>query len=263
MRKLGILLVTFGTSNSNTFHRGIKHIEQRVMEAFQDQTVYTAFTSSKERQLLQEKSGIKVYSVEESIHRIQEERIHKIVIQPLYIQKGLEYRKMMKEIEDYKDKTIKIIVASPLLEQKSDCEYIIDGLKKVLPRLETNEAIIFMGHGTKHHCGQERILIKNMFMQVGLKNWHMAFLEEQPYIWDIVNIIKQYKYKRIYLTPFLIVVGKHVLKDMVGEKESTWERILINEGYEVEVILRGLGEYEFVSELVIAHIHEAIEEREV
>ena len=43
--------------------------------------------------------------------------------------------------------------------------------------------------------------------------------------------------------PFMIVSGDHASNDMAGLGQDSWKNNFINEGFEVECIMKGLGEY--------------------
>ena len=57
----------------------------------------------------------------------------------------------------------------------------------------------------------------------------------------------------------MMVAGEHAKNDMVGEETTSWVNILNKAGYDVEVILKGLGEYDFITQLIFEHIKNAKE----
>ena len=64
--------------------------------------------------------------------------------------------------------------------------------------------------------------------------------------------------KKAVLMPFMLVAGDHAKNDMAGEEDS-WKSRLEEEGYEVRVILKGLGELEGIRKIFLEHIEEAAE----
>ena len=64
--------------------------------------------------------------------------------------------------------------------------------------------------------------------------------------------------KKVALMPFMLVAGDHAKNDMAGDEDS-WKSELEEEGYEVRVILKGLGEFEGIRKIFIKHIEEAAE----
>ena len=45
---------------------------------------------------------------------------------------------------------------------------------------------------------------------------------------------------------------------MVGDEEDSWKTVFKSEGFEVETVLRGLGEYEAIQAMYVAHVGDAI-----
>ncbi len=62
--------------------------------------------------------------------------------------------------------------------------------------------------------------------------------------------------KKVVLMPFMFVAGDHAKNDMAGEEDS-WKSELEEKGYEVRVILKGLGEFEGIRKIFAEHIEEA------
>jgi len=60
------------------------------------------------------------------------------------------------------------------------------------------------------------------------------------------------------LLPLMIVAGDHASNDMAGDEEGSWKDVFTKAGYEVECVLTGLGQYEGVQQMIVAHAGEAI-----
>jgi len=48
---------------------------------------------------------------------------------------------------------------------------------------------------------------------------------------------------------------------MASEDDDSWKSILEREGFQVEVCLRGLGEYKLIQDIFLEHLGEIIGER--
>lgn len=57
----------------------------------------------------------------------------------------------------------------------------------------------------------------------------------------------------------MVVAGDHANNDMAGDEEDSWKSIFEAEGYEVQCLLRGLGENEAIRQLYIEHAQKAID----
>ena len=76
---------------------------------------------------------------------------------------------------------------------------------------------------------------------------------------DIIALVKAGNYKRVVLEPLMIVAGDHANNDMAGDEEGTWKTAFEAEGYDVECVLKGLGEMEDIQKLFVKHAKEAID----
>ncbi|MBQ1464661.1 MAG: sirohydrochlorin cobaltochelatase, partial [Ruminococcus sp.] len=59
--------------------------------------------------------------------------------------------------------------------------------------------------------------------------------------------------------PLMVVAGDHAHNDMAGDEEDSWKSVFEAEGYEVECLLRGLGENEAIRQLYTEHAQAAID----
>jgi sirohydrochlorin cobaltochelatase len=56
----------------------------------------------------------------------------------------------------------------------------------------------------------------------------------------------------------MIVAGDHANNDMAGDEEDSWKSILQEEGYTVQPVLRGLGQYPGIQAMFVRHAGEAV-----
>jgi len=63
--------------------------------------------------------------------------------------------------------------------------------------------------------------------------------------------------KKIFLMPFMLSAGNHVVNDMTGAEETSHKSILQNAGFEVETFLQGLGENKKIRELYLKRTADA------
>ena len=57
----------------------------------------------------------------------------------------------------------------------------------------------------------------------------------------------------------MVVAGDHARNDLAGAEEDSWDSILQAEGFETEVILKGLGEIDAIAEMFVNHLKSAQE----
>ena len=74
---------------------------------------------------------------------------------------------------------------------------------------------------------------------------------------DVMNAVKSGGYKKVILEPLMVVAGDHANNDMAGDEDS-WKTAFEDEGFEVECLLRGLGENEAIRQIYVDHAQAAI-----
>ena len=57
----------------------------------------------------------------------------------------------------------------------------------------------------------------------------------------------------------MVVAGDHANNDMAGDEEDSWKSQFEAADYEVECILKGLGELPAIREIYVAHTQAAID----
>ena len=114
-----------------------------------------------------------------------------------------------------------------------------------------------MGHGTEHPAHSAYCALDYMFDQEDMKIY-VGTVEGYPEIDEVFKRLKRDNIKKIYLTPFMLVAGDHATNDMASDEEDSWKTRFEAAGYKVEIIFKGLGEYEGVQQRFITHAKESI-----
>ena len=76
--------------------------------------------------------------------------VYKRQVQTLHIICGEEFNKLKEQVESYKDKFEKIILGRPLLTYIEDYKETVEAIENQIPKMNEQEAVVFMGHGTFH-----------------------------------------------------------------------------------------------------------------
>lgn len=257
MKDKAILLVSFGTSHLETKKKTLDHLKEVVTERFQEEKVYEAYTSKCIIRILKERENQEIDSVREALDKIRMEGRTRLIIQPTHLLYGIEYETIVDAIRQYKDWFDEVFLGTPLCSYTRDYQVVVEQLPKVFKALKEREALILMGHGTKHPSNACYGALNDMFRYSEHPDTYLGTVEAYPTIEDIIQRIAGKGYQKVYLAPFMMVAGEHAKNDMAGESPSSWEAQLKNAGYEVEVILKGLGEYPFIEDLLCEHIKTA------
>lgn len=250
-------MVSFGTIHKDTREKTIEVIEQEIQELMPEYELYRAFTSKIIIKMIQKKEGIRVCTVEEAMEKIHEDGIREIIVQPTHIINGVENDAMIQDVLKYKEAFDYISFGEPLLNQTEDYRHVVEALKEVLPEPSPEEAVVLMGHGTSHYTNACYAAMEYTLEHYGYDNVHIATVEAFPYIEDVIERLKRKPYKKIMLLPFMFVAGKHAKNDMIGANDDSWLNQLTKAGYEVEYLLKGLGEFPKIRSIYYEHIKNA------
>jgi cobalamin biosynthesis Co2+ chelatase CbiK len=248
-----ILVVSFGTSHLNTLDKNIKAIEDTIQNAYPDCKLYRAFTSQMIINKLKTVYNISVDTVSEAIARIQKDRIKNLVVQPTHIINGIENDNMINDILKAKECFHSIKIGLPLLSNSEDYIKVVDIVSKnYSPAKE--EALVLMGHGTTHYANAAYPALDYTFKQQGFSNIFVGTVEGYPELDDVVSLVKKSRASKITLLPFMLVAGDHAKNDMAGSEQDSWKSRFIQEGYQVQTIVKGLGEIKEMRDLYLEHV---------
>ena len=252
----GILVVSFGTSHLDTMKKTISVIEQEISERFQEYRVYRAFTSGMIIRKLKRTENLAVDTVQEALNRMKEDGIEDVIVQPTHIINGVEYDRMMKDLMENMFLFRRIRVGKPLLSSGDDYKKSIHAVMAET-QLEDDEVLVLMGHGTDHHANSAYPTLEYTFHALGYNQVLVGTVESFPELKNVMAKLEISGKKKVVLMPFMLVAGDHAKNDMAGEEDS-WKSELEDAGYEVRVIMKGLGEFEGIRKIFTEHLEEEI-----
>ena len=257
MSKKALLVVSFGTSFDEALP-AIVNIEETCKKAFPEYDFFRAFTSGMIIRKLKKTRQQIIHSPEEIMEQLAGAGYEEVICQPTHIINGMEYEKMMNMLAPYKAKIPLIRVGTPLLTEEEDykkaCEIVMKEIK--LPMAE-DEAFVLMGHGTEHFANSAYCQFENMLRDLGYENTYVGTVEGFPGLDYVIRRLKLRQIKKVYLMPLMIVAGDHARNDLAGAEEDSWDSILKAEGFETQIILKGLGEIDAIAEMFVEHLRQA------
>jgi sirohydrochlorin cobaltochelatase len=257
MEKKALLVISFGTSYAETRKKTIAATEKRLQKAFPDHDFYRAFTSRMIINKLKQRDNESVDVPRDALKKLKAAGYTHVRCQTTHIINGYEYEITLKELKDFEADFESLILGRPLLTTVEDYEETIDIVMGQVPKLKKDQALVYMGHGTDHHANATYPCLDYMFKMKGFDNVYVGTVEGFPELENIVPVLKDKKYKKVYLAPFMLVAGDHATNDMASDDEESWKSVLEDEGFKVECILEGLGEYSGIQDLFAAHLKKA------
>lgn len=257
--KKAILVVSFGTSYHETRKKTIEACENKIKESFKDYNFYRAFTSGMIINKLKKRDNMFIDNPSEALEKLYNAGYQEVVVQSLHIICGDEYNKLKDMVAQYEDKFDKISIGRPLLTYIDDYRETVEAVKKDLDKMDIDEAVVFMGHGTEHESHSSYPAIEYMFRDYGI-NAFVGTVEGYPELEQVIKKLKNRNIKTVDLLPFMLVAGDHAINDMASDEEDSWKTILEKEGFNVKVHVKGLGENPYIQEKFKNHALDCMKE---
>ena len=243
--KKAIIEASFGTSHLDALENSVFALKKAIEKSFPDYEVFIALTSKMVLSALK-KQGVNFDTVGEMLDRLKNDGFDEVIIQPTHIISGIEYEMLLNATEKFKGDFENIQVGAPLLESKTDMEKVCRIIAEKFP----NETVVLMGHGTEHSANETYTEFRKVCTELGFDNIYTATVEAEPTLDDVISELKLCGKKKVTVMPLMLVAGDHAKNDMAGE----WKEQLEAAGFEVNCVLKGLGEYPEIREIYCEHI---------
>lgn len=254
-----ILVVSFGTSYNDSRDITIGAVEEAIAKTNPDYEVRRAFTSQIIIDKLKDRDNLEIDNVEEALDRLVADGVKELIVQPTHVMSGYEYDDLYNAVAEYAGNFDKVVMGAPLLTSDEDYDKVIKALVNATKEYQADDtAVVFMGHGTEHNANETYAKLQEKITAAGYNNYYIGTVEATPTLEDVIKSLKAGGYQKVVLEPLMIVAGDHANNDMAGDEEDSWKTILTGEGYDVECVLRGLGELEGIQAVYVEHVQAAI-----
>ena len=255
-----LLVLSFGTSFNDSRRLTIGAIEDQLEKSFPDYSVRRGFTANIVIDHVAKRDGEKIDDIDESLKRAVDNGVKNLVVQPTHLMNGLEYEELKGDIAQYSDAFDKIAIGQPLLSSDDDFSRVENAIVDWTKDYDDGEtAIVFMGHGTSADSNGVYQKMQDLLTKDGHTNYFVGTVEATPSLDDVMAAVKKGNYKRVVLEPLMVVAGDHANNDMAGDDKDSWKSQFKAAGYQVECLLRGLGENETIRQIYVEHAQAAID----
>ena len=241
--KDAILVMTFGTTFTDTRTKTIDAVEAAIQKAHPDVPVFEAYTSHIIIDRVKANEGITKMTPEEAFAKLQAEGYTRVAVVSLDVIPGMEYSydsvvtKM--QVPHFK----KISLATPLMYfqgTEGEPDQVVDFLKALSSQFPK------MG-------------IQDRIQELGMDGVFVYSVEGRPNLEDVIPKLKAGGYKNVTLMPIMMVAGDHANNDMAGDEPDSHKSILTKEGFNVKTYIHGLGENANIRGLYVDRATEALD----
>ena len=255
-----LLVLSFGTSYNDSRRLTIGAIEGDLEKAFPDFSVRRGFTANIIIDHVQKRDNILIDDVDAALERAVNNGVKNLVVQPTHLMHGLEYDELVEEVGNYSDAFDQVVFGEPLLSSDDDFARVEKAITEWTASYDDGEtAICFMGHGTEADSNEVYQKMQDLLTKDGYTNYFVGTVEAEPSLDDVLAKVQAGDYKRVVLEPLMVVAGDHANNDMAGDEDGSWKKTFEDAGYEVECLLRGLGENEDIRAIYVDHAKAAID----
>lgn len=255
--KSAIIAVSFGTSYPETREKTIGACETRIQEAFPEYDVFRAFTSQKVIQIVAKQEGIQVPNVQEILAEVAGKGVEEVYLQPLHLIAGTEYEKILDQARKFVPVFKKLEIGRPLLDSEEDFQTVAENLLQVYGKDSPKQRSLLMGHGS-HHPQHKSYASLTSYLP---KEMVQIACVEGNEIDPLIALEAEYRtegVERILLAPFMLVAGDHASHDLAGDGEDSWVTFFKDKGYEVDIVLQGLGQIPEIQDLYVRHVKDLL-----
>jgi len=255
--KKAILAVSYGSGIASVLETSVVPLENAFAAALPDHTVRRAFTGKRIREALAN-AGTPVDSPSGALERLAAEGFDEVILQPSHVSAGSEYDLLCEEASAFEGRFAKLRIGTPLLYDRSDRETVCRYLHGAFRR--DGRLTVLMGHGSAHRPDGLYSELNGICRELGFHDMFAAALEGSPSLDDILPALKSSGCERITLVPPLFTAGVHAVKDVAGGHPDSRKSRLEAEGFRVDAVLCGLGEYAAIRSLYVSHLLRAAAE---
>lgn len=260
----GLLSVSFGTSHEDTRVKTIDAIDALLQSEFSDFAFYSAWTSGRIIEKVKAERGEHHDTLAEAFARLTADGVVDLVIATTCLMKGGEMAKIKAAAQDWMSAGSRsAYVSRPLLATEEDRRTVANVVFEEFSSIPEQDALVLMGHGSTLASNTAYREMQNALQALGRKRFFVATVEGEPTFDDILPLVVSSKAKRVWLAPLMFVAGDHAKNDLAGDCPDSWKSRLEAQGLEVEVVLKGLGEYEGIRQLICDHVKDALVLQEV
>ncbi len=287
---VAVILAMFGTSVAEALP-ALLNIRARMASAFPAATVQFGFSSGILRRIWHGRAGDRdyraahpeipgeVYDVgapQDIVADLARQGYEAIVVQPIYMTPGDEYRDLLDAVTRASDKNLteaaRSVVGRPALglfetgPPAGELEAVAWALTADIEYARKKRAaLLYMGHGgIEAPQVTDRVYTAFAETMAGLFPEILvlvATVEDGGLGLDTALVrLREQGVSRLVLKPFMIVAGNHVRRDMIGYGPRGWKGRLEKEGFSVDPVLTGLGEMDTFADIFVRHAADAAAE---
>lgn len=111
-----------------------------------------------------------------------------------------------------------LVCGTPLLTSQEDLEAVARAIEAEFSGLSSEEALVLVGHGTRHSANTAYAALEYVFHDHGACNIFVGTVESYPGLSSVLRQVDRLKPQKVTIAPLMVVAGEHARSDMAGER---------------------------------------------
>lgn len=255
--KKAIIVASFGCSIKDSRERFIETIENTIMNTYKDIDCFRVFTSEIIRKKMKREENLDIDNMKSCLEKLKKEKYTHVYVSVTHVIPGFEYEKVLNAVNEYKKDFEEIKIARTFLDGQMGEDEVNVIRSYINTGLKDDEAVVLAGHGTEHDSHKYYAQIEKL-LRKDVKNLYIINIEGRPGIDNIMDELKEKKYKKVHLYPLLIVSGDHALNDIGSDDGNSIKTKITSGGIDVSMHFTGLGEHTNAVNLFVYRLDEIL-----
>ena len=231
-KRYAVVLAAFGTTREQDENL-ILPIKKALQQRRPDVDIFVAFTSPFATADKMEK-GQAGKALTQTLSELSACKYTHVVVQSLHIVPGLEFAALC-DITRHFANTSKNIqhacAGPPLIHNDASVKRLAQELAGDLPpERQPDEAVIFVGHGTKHTSGALLYPALQGYLWQHDPSLFVGTLEGNLNTHTVLSMVRTQGLQKVWLVPLLACCAAHARQDIFGEKYS-WQNSIEEGGF--------------------------------
>ena len=249
--RTAIFVVSIGSSRMQSVAAAVGAIAHAAAQQFPDYELRRVF--------LHHSKAVQTDPLLEALEQAAADGIRTLVVQPAFLMRGYEYQKLEDRLGQYCKEFRQIVLGEPLLAGEADFEAVRNAItEQTADYGDGRTSVCFVGHGGEAAVSSIYKKMQQVLAAAGYKDYYIGTIKGEPSLENVKEALRaDGSYKTVILRPFMTAAGSHAYRDLAGEQDGSWKRVLEQEGYEVICVMKGLAQIPAVQEIFGAHIRAA------
>lgn len=253
-KKMGILLVHYGTQNDNSRRRTLETLNALVANRFAECPVVEAYAAPTVIRALSRR-GIQKLTIAEALDSLTALGCRRLAVQSTMLLDGVMTDMLDEQLATRRPLFDTVAVGHPLLYSVDDCRTMLDCIARCLEADTSITAnaqthVVLVGHGSDSPANAMYSQVDYVAQNEGYPNWHVGTIEGYPTTATVAARLAAAKARQVVLVPLLYIAGNHLRDDING----VWRQHLEGLGYKVSVVKKGLGEMLEVQQALVDRV---------